>query len=112
MLVAQVRETGGGREFASLEDLLPRLASETPAMLALDWALGPSELRDFAMRMQANPALGSTPMLLLHPPGDLPLIEANPPAMDDFLELPFQAVDLKHRVGLLLRLSRARRATL
>ncbi len=112
MLVAQVRESGGGREFENLEGLLPRLASEAPALLALDWALGPGPLRDFAMRMQANPNLAATPMLLLHPPADLVVIEANPPAVDDFLELPFQAVDLKHRVGLLLRLSRARRAGL
>lgn len=111
MLLAQVRETGGGREFESLEGLLPKLASEAPAMLALDWALGPVPLREFALRMQANPTLSSTPMLLLHPQADLPVIEANPPVVDDFLDLPLQSADLKHRVGLLLRLSRARRAS-
>lgn len=112
VLVAQVRDTGGGREFESLDGLVALLATEAPAMVALDWSLGPTALRDFAMRMQANPSLSCTPMLLLHPGGDLPVIEANPPAVDDFLELPFQSADLKHRVGLLLRLSRARRATL
>ncbi|HJV22530.1 MAG TPA: response regulator [Holophagaceae bacterium] len=112
MVVAQVRESGGGREFESLEGLLPLLASESPAMVALDWALGPASLRDFAMRMQSSPALSCTPMLLLHPQAGLPIIEANPPVVDDFLELPFQAADLKQRVGLILRLSRARRASL
>lgn len=110
VFVAQVREMGGGREFESLDGLLPRLESEAPAMLALDWALGPAVLRDFALRMQSSPSLGCIPMLLLHPAGDLPVIEANPPVVDDLLELPLQSADLKHRVGLMLRLSRARRS--
>lgn len=111
VFLAQVRETGGGREVEGLEGLVPRLAAERPAVLALDWALGPAAIRDFSLRMQTDPALAAVPMLLLHPAGDLPVIEANPPAVDDFLELPMQAADLKHRVGLLLRLARARRAS-
>ena len=112
MLVAQVRDLGGGREFASLEDLWPQLLQERPEVLALDWVLGPLAIRDFTLRLKVEAALADIAVLLLHPPSDLTVIEANPPAVDDFLDLPLQAADAKHRVSLMLRLARARRNAL
>lgn len=111
MLVAQVRDLGAGREFPSLEAVWPELLQAQPEVLALDWALGAQAVRDFTLRLKMEPALADIPVLLLHPPSDLPVIEANPPAVDDFLDLPLQAADAKHRVSLMLRLARARRTT-
>lgn len=111
LLVAQVRDLGTGREGGSLEEAWTQMLAERPAVLALDWALGPAAVRDFTLRMKVEPALADIPVLLLHPLADLPVIEANPPAVDDFLDLPLQAADAKHRVALMLRLARARRTT-
>lgn len=109
LLVAQMRDLGSGRECPSLEEAWALLGQDPPSVLAVDWALGPSAVRDFCLRLKVRPELAGIPVLLVHAPSDLPVIEAHPPAVDDFLDLPLQAADAQHRVALLLRLARARR---
>lgn len=111
LLGAQMRDLGTALECASLEAGWGQLLAERPAVVALDWALGPTAVRDFTLRMKVEPALADMPVLLLHPLADLPVIEANPPAVDDFLDVPLQSADVRHRVSLMLRLARARRAS-
>ncbi|MBI4913408.1 MAG: diguanylate cyclase [Acidobacteria bacterium] len=98
------------RDGASLEEALDSLGQEPPELLSLDLDPSLGDPGDILRRLREVPGCGDRPVVLLAAKaeeGPLARLEAQ---AQDRLPKPLEAQEVRHRVRLLLRLARARKA--
>jgi two-component system, cell cycle response regulator len=105
----QLGEGGVALEASSESEAFACIASQALDLLVLDGALDASPVQDLVLRFRQTPTMARIPLLLIHGSEDLHLLEATTPPVDDFIEKPVHAKEVRHRVGLLLRLAFARK---
>ena len=81
--------------------------AENPVAVILDLGLELNETRGAAFARELREAHRDLPILLAHQDEDFTILEEEHPPVDDFLELPAAASEVRHRVHLLMRLAAA-----
>jgi diguanylate cyclase (GGDEF)-like protein len=95
---------------ASLSALMQDLQLRPPDVLILDQDQEEGDLADFLTRLQAHPKGAATPVLLLAAKGEEARTLPLEGLITDRLLKPLEAQETRHRMKLLVRLARARRA--
>jgi adenylate cyclase len=94
----EVRSAGSG------EEALKRIAERPPDLILLDLRMPGMDGFEVCRRLRADPATAYLPVIMITASGNEQKLEAIEAGVDDFLPKPYDAAELKARVGSLLRI--------
>ena len=90
----------------TLEEALQLIQQGAPDAIAVDLAMGQSEVLDWVVRVRALPGMAALPVLVLAAKAEENGLDALEGHVQDRLTKPLDGQEGRHRVNLLLRIAR------